>query len=130
MLNAYRGTDDMPENDNTETSILLPIRLSIEGDYLLRTSQKGYAIGNLTQRILAAIDGVDLQTVKVEARPKRPYKQKNAATKQDYQITTIRMPSEVREKLRMVAEAREISVSILVDGAVRKFYKEKKAKGS
>lgn len=130
MLNAYRGTYDMPESDNTETSILLPIRLSIEGDYLLRTSQKGYAIGNLTQRILAAIDGVDLQTVKVEARPKRPYKQKNAATKQDYQITTIRMPSEVREKLRAVAEAREISVSILVDGAVRKFYKEKKAKGS
>lgn len=118
----------MPATDTTETAILLPIRLSLEGDRLLRTSEKAYAIGNLTQRVLAALAGVNLMTVKVEDRPKRPGKQKNAATKQDYQITTIKMPSSVRENLRSVAESREVSMSALIDGAVRKFYKEKKAK--
>lgn len=118
----------MPDTEKTETVILLPIRLSLEGDRALRTSKKAYEIGNLTARILAAIDGVDLNTVEVEDRPKRPGKQKNAATKQDYQITTIKMPSTVREQLREVAEAREVSMSTLVDGAVRLFYKESKTK--
>ncbi|MCD0253085.1 hypothetical protein JWH16_04350 [Xanthomonas campestris pv. campestris] len=132
MLNAYRGSNAMPETDKSETSILLPIRLSPEGDRLLRTSTKAYEIGNLTQRVLAAIAGVDLDTVKVEDRPKRPFKQKNPATKQTYQITTIRMPSEVREQLRAAAEKRELSMSTIVDGAIRKFYKEttKKAKST
>lgn len=120
----------MQDTDKTETPILLPIRLSPEGDRLLRTSPKAYEIGNLTQRVLAAIAGVDLNSVKVEDRPKRPGKQKNPATEQKYQITTIRMPAEVREHLRAAAEGREVSMSALVDGAIRKFYKEKKAKGS
>jgi Ribbon-helix-helix protein, copG family. len=129
MLNAPTGfTIAMQDTAKPENSILLPIRLSLEGDRLLRTSTKAYEIGNLTQRVLAAIEGVDLATVKVEERPKRPGKQKNPTTKQDYQITTVRLPAEVREHLRATAESREVSMSALVDGAIRKFYKDKKPK--
>jgi len=120
----------MPETDKKESAILLPIRLSEESDRLLRTSTKAYEIGNITQRVLAALAGVDLETVKVEERAKIPFKQRNAATRQKYQITTIRMPTDVKQHLKAVADKRDVSMSILVDGAVRKFFKEKKAKGS
>ncbi len=120
----------MPDTDKKEIAILLPIRLSEEADRLLRTSTKAYEIGNIQQRVLAALAGVDLDTVKVEERAKIPFKQRNAATRQNYQITTIKMPNEVKQHLKEVSDRRDVSMSILVDGAVRKFYKEKKAKGS
>lgn len=118
----------MPDAEKPEKAILLPIRLSPEADRLLRTSEKAYQIGNLTARVLAAIEAVDLNTVKVEDRPKVPGKQKNAKTRQEYEITTVRMSSDVRQLLKEVADARETSMSALIDGAVRKFYKEKKPK--
>lgn len=104
----------------TVGKLLLPIRMSHEADLLLRTTEKAYRIGNLTKRVLAAIDGVNLDKVKVEDRPRTPYMRK------DYAITTIRLPKEVKKSLSDIAEARGTSMSALIDGAVRQFYKEKK----
>lgn len=99
-------------------NILLPIRMSIEADKLLRTSAKAYQIGNLTKRVLAAIQGVDLTKVKVEDRPRTPHAGK------DYAITTINLPQEIKASLSIIADARGTSMSALIDGAVKKFYQE------
>lgn len=99
-------------------TILLPIRMSTEADRLLRTSDKAYRIGNLTKRVMAAIEGVNLLTVKVEERPRTPHAGK------EYSITTIKLPQEIKANLSIIADARGTSMSALIDGAVRKFYKE------
>lgn len=107
-------------------SILFPIRLSPEADRLFRTSEKAYQVGNLTERVIAAANGVDLTKVKIHDRPRTPGIRENADW--DFIVTTVKLPPELRTRLKEVAAEREISVSVLLDGAIRKFYKEKKSK--
>lgn len=103
------------------TKILLPIRLSHDADRLLRTSEKGYLIGNLTKRVIAALEATDLDTVKVMDRDRTP-----GSGKQDFAMTTIQLPADVKKRLSDAAEARGTSMSVLIEAAICKFFKEKK----
>ena len=109
-----------------KNSILFPIRLTPEADKLFRTSEKAYQIGNLTERVIAAANGVDLGTVKLHDRPRTPGMRKNADW--EFIVTTVKLPPELRARLNEIAAERETSVSVLLDGAIRKFFKEKKSK--
>lgn len=104
-----------------EKKILLPIRLSPDADRLLRTSEKGYLIGNLTKRVIAALEATNLDTVRVTDRDRTP-----GSGKQDFAMTTIQLPPAVKKRLSDAAEARGTSMSVLIEAAICKFFKEKK----
>lgn len=101
--------------------ILLPIRLSPEADRLLRTSEKGYLIGNLTKRVIAAVEAANLTTIKVEDRPRIPGQGKG---KDYYAMTTVQLPADIKKRLSDVAEDRGISMSALIEASILKFFKK------
>lgn len=93
---------------------LLPVRFSPEADKLLRKGPTRR--GDLTKRVLAAIDGVDLSTVQVEERSKTPGSGSN------YEATTIKFPEPVYDEIKKAATERKVSMSALIDGCVREHF--------
>lgn len=100
--------------DNTENSKLLPIRFSPKADKLLRKGN--IRRGDLTRRVIEAVEGVDLNLVAVEERRKTP----GAAG--SYEATTIKLPVPLYDSIKKVAATRGTSMSALIDGCVREHF--------
>ena len=98
----------------TENDKLLPIRFSTKADKLLRKGT--LRRGDLTKRVIQALEEVDLNTVAVEERRKTP------GSGSPYETTTILLPKAMHDQVKKVAAARGTSMSALIDGSVRAFF--------
>ncbi len=93
---------------------MLPIRFSEEADNLLRPPNSRR--GDIARRIIEAVEGSNLENVWVEERSK-------LSAKVDYRVTSLKMEKSLHAKLTKAAELRGVSVSVLIDGCVRSYWR-------
>lgn len=103
---------------------MIPVRFHHATDELLRDGVRGH--GDISRRVIEALEGVKWETVKVQERTRNPHK--NPEGKDLYVATTVRIPTPLYRSVCKAAANRDISAAMLIDACVLKFYKKPQKK--
>lgn len=108
--------------DKSTASRLHSFRLSPQADALLRKDAPRR--GAIKQRILTALEGVNMQALNPAAYQRKagPTHKASAPT---YMSTTITMPEGDYQNLKRVAAQKGTSVTVLVDTCILMYYSNK-----
>lgn len=105
--------------DKSTQQRLHSFRLSPQADALLRKNAPRR--GAIKQRILSALQGVDMEKVNPSAYQRKAGPTHSASAPQ-YMSTTITMPENHYQALKRLAQEKGTSVTVLVDTCILMYY--------